>query len=280
MHFAGEGMVKSIELAIACFDKAVKQGHGGAQCLLGHIHSEGIGVAKDLKQAFEYFNQAAQQGVVEAQRALGKMYGAGMHVEQDGRKSAEWLIRAAGWGKPDVGTLSLRNRGIDDTLLASMMTRLPADAEIGHLDLGNNLIGNEGAAKLAAMLDRYPTLTALNLDNNPITKPGIRALAQTLRGNATVTELSVIPSTLPGAAGNAELELIEAECENNLRIAELLQEQRSWKTDGWKGYKPELASLLEQSLIRTDIKLHDSDSKDTQRRVLEMQLCLSGLSNQ
>jgi hypothetical protein len=76
---------------------------------------------------------------------------------------------------------------------------------------------------------------------------------------------------------HSHVESIRAECESNGRIVEAMEKQKSWKAlvGSLTGLPVEVLSLLEQSLIHNDIKLHGSAVEATLRRVLEMQLCVS-----
>ncbi|MBK4738238.1 hypothetical protein [Noviherbaspirillum pedocola] len=66
-----------------------------------------------------------------------------------------------------------------------------------------------------------------------------------------------------------------------MRIAAMPERQplrQPTGTGNWSWSKSELASLLEQSLIRADIKLCAGESPDTTLRLLETQLCLAQLA--
>jgi hypothetical protein len=163
---------------------------------------------------------------------------------------------------------------IDDGMVAGIAARLRDDATITKLGLAGNLVSDEGAAQLARLIDRNATLQQLDLQRNSIGQPGLRALAQVMRSNTTLWQLDFAKTNLAMRA-KAERKLIHAECIINRDIVELLRQQRSWEAKGGMGFVLELLSLLEECLIRADIKLCGSLPEETKDRVLEMQLCLS-----
>jgi hypothetical protein len=201
------------------------------------------------------------------------MYRKGVYVEQDQEKAMQYLMLSRKWGEP---AMDFRNCEIDDGIVSNIASRLQDDKATLKLYLSNNLIGDAGAAQLASMLARNVVLEILDLQSNPIGYYGLRAIAQAMRGNTTLQKVLFTLPTLVNVRVVTEGQLIQNECETNERIAALLRQQESWKAGlGWNGLPLDLLALLEQSLIRSGIKLHGIDAEESMRRVQEMQLCLS-----
>lgn len=123
------------------------------------------------------------------------------------------------------------------------------------------------------MLAQNARLRVLDLGCNPIGQPGLKAIADAMRSNTT-PEKAIF--TLPTEASEdmrLQGSVIEVQAANNKRVDRMLSEQKAWQASaGWSCLPIDLTSLLEQGLIRADIKLHDSTDEATRRHLLEVQL--------
>lgn len=72
-----------------------KQGHAGAQYVLGQMYADGTGVTKNPNTAVKLFKQAAEQNHLGAANTLGKMYASGLGVPQDDKEATKWFTLAA-----------------------------------------------------------------------------------------------------------------------------------------------------------------------------------------
>lgn len=82
--------------AFPWFQSAARQGHKGAQALVGQSYELGLGVEQDYEQAIEWYLLAADNGDDYSRYALGLMYEDGRGVPQD-------FDRAAAWYKSGIG---------------------------------------------------------------------------------------------------------------------------------------------------------------------------------
>lgn len=71
----------SIIKAIASFNKASAEGHGGAMAQLGYMHEKGYGVTKNLDKAREYYENGGSTDDLSAQGMLGDFYFRGLTGE-------------------------------------------------------------------------------------------------------------------------------------------------------------------------------------------------------
>jgi hypothetical protein len=159
-------------------------------------------------------------------------------------------------------------------MFAAMVSSLHGDMAIARLDLRNNRIGDKGAEQMAALIEEDASLRKLHLQGNAFSEAGLRAIAKAMAHNTTLLKISV--DSALRLEGRQAL-LIEQEVEANRRIDEVLRQQQSWQAQGWSGYPMDVLKMLEQSLARADIKLRDSITKETMRRLQELQLCLSNV---
>lgn len=79
---------------------ASKEGHAGAQCMLGICARDGLGGLKPMEPvAMRYFEQAAHKGHAEAQAILGECYARGTcGVEAHSGTALKWARRSAKQG--------------------------------------------------------------------------------------------------------------------------------------------------------------------------------------
>ncbi len=80
------------EQAVYWWHKAAKQGHAGAQRVLGHLYYEGKCVNQDYEQAAQWYRKAAEQGEIPAQLNLAKCYDE--HPDLFKEDSSLWLQKA------------------------------------------------------------------------------------------------------------------------------------------------------------------------------------------
>ena len=73
----GKGVTQNALTAFNWFSLAAKEGHAGAQFMLGAAYFFGNGVAKNFKKAMEWFRRAAKQGYASAQGLMAIMYYSG-----------------------------------------------------------------------------------------------------------------------------------------------------------------------------------------------------------
>ena len=92
------GLHQSEEEAVKWFEKAARQGHAVAQCLLGAMYEYGEGVPQSYQKAIEYYELSARQGFANAEFNLGGMFYTGRGVEKDWNRTREWWTRAAEHG--------------------------------------------------------------------------------------------------------------------------------------------------------------------------------------
>jgi len=166
-------------------------------------------------------------------------------------------------------------------MAARIALRLHDDVSIRKLNLSGSFFGEEGAKALAGMLDQNRVLEVLDILHVWMSPEGLRAVAEALRRNTTLQQFDYTWPSFDMPAVEVQKKAITEETALNKRIAELLGPQQSWDVGaGWQGLAQDLMSLLEQSLIRADIKLGRSHSDATKQRLLKLQLCLSRLNNQ
>lgn len=67
MLMQGQGMTRSVPLAIQFFKESAAQNYPSAQYVLGQIYYKGLGVVPNKKQGKEFLKRAAQNGSVPAQ---------------------------------------------------------------------------------------------------------------------------------------------------------------------------------------------------------------------
>ena len=94
------GLEKNSSLAAQWALSAAKQGHAGAQHVMGIYCEYGTGVKKDVVRAAEWYRKAAEQGWRSAQFKLGGLYESGKGVPLDTEKALEWYRRADKAGHP------------------------------------------------------------------------------------------------------------------------------------------------------------------------------------
>jgi TPR repeat protein/ankyrin repeat protein len=100
MYVSGDGVAQDKLKGRGLLEKAVGQGHAGAQYALSMIYFSGLGgVSQDKPKGRGLLEKAAEQGHAGAQYALGSMYLHGDHgVAQDTQKAKGLLEKAAEQG--------------------------------------------------------------------------------------------------------------------------------------------------------------------------------------
>jgi len=89
---------KGYIVAEESYREAAKQGHAGAQYMLGLMYDNGQGVKKDYAEAMKWYRMAADQGNADAQNNLGVMYQRGQGVARNDVEALEWYRKAAAQG--------------------------------------------------------------------------------------------------------------------------------------------------------------------------------------
>lgn len=92
------GDLQAIEQLRALADK----GNVIAEFNLGAIYQDGDGVPKSLYVALQWYSKAAVQGYTDAQYSLGWMYEAGEGTSKDAEQAAAWYFKAAEQGNTDA----------------------------------------------------------------------------------------------------------------------------------------------------------------------------------
>lgn len=95
MTWNGWGMEEDEEKAAYWYAEAAKQGHAAAQYKLGFLYYLGNGVKKDYGEAIRWYELAAKGGNLEAAYNLGELYEKGRGCAEDMDKAIEyWKIAA------------------------------------------------------------------------------------------------------------------------------------------------------------------------------------------
>jgi hypothetical protein len=288
MYLYGRHVEHDLMQAFDWFSKSAQQEHAEAQYGLGAMYLHGLHVEEDMKQAFEWFSKSARQGFVEAQCTLSEMYREGKGTERDPKLAMSWLMKSAGWETKSATSLNLSRSRIDGEMLAAMVSELRNAMAITSLDLSDTRVGDEEAKWLVELIEENASLRELNLQGHAFYETGLTAIAKALGCNTTLLNISVglVPELNLGQVEEAMLSpgkekqarrLIAKQAEANHRIHDVLRQQQSWQAQGWSGYPMDVLKMLEQSLVRADIKLRDSATQDTLARMREMQLCLSNV---
>ena len=81
--------------AFAWFSNAAAQGSAQAQYLTGFMLLQGQGMKKSVPMAVDFFRKAAEQNHPSAQYVLGQMYWKGLGVKKNLKEGKKWLSLAA-----------------------------------------------------------------------------------------------------------------------------------------------------------------------------------------
>jgi TPR repeat protein len=135
---------RNLKEAVIWYRKSARQGHAGAQTILGAMYQEGTGVSQDYSQAILWYRKAADQGKATAQNNLGVMYDFGLGVEQDYDRALFWYRKAADQGdaraQTSIGAMYDLGLGIPQDFDEAMYWYRQA-ADQGHDGALNNLGG-------------------------------------------------------------------------------------------------------------------------------------------
>ncbi len=82
--------------------QAARQGHAGAQSVLGWMHMAGIGVARDDTAAARWLQPSAAAGHTAAQNNLGLLYATGNGVAHSHGRAEAWFRAAASQGSAEA----------------------------------------------------------------------------------------------------------------------------------------------------------------------------------
>lgn len=91
--------------AFAWFSNAAAQGVPEAQYMTGFMLLQGQGMKKSILMAVDFFRQAAQQNHTSAQYVLGQMYWKGLGVKRNLTEGRKWLSLAAENGNESARAL-------------------------------------------------------------------------------------------------------------------------------------------------------------------------------
>jgi TPR repeat protein len=109
VHYGGEGLEKSPELAVQLYLRASRQDFPLAQYWLGYAYQYGFGSERDLGKALEWYRRAAQNNVAQAQNNLAMLHLAGEGVEKNPKLAVRFLNRAVkldySWAKNNLAGL-------------------------------------------------------------------------------------------------------------------------------------------------------------------------------
>lgn len=98
-HYEGRGVGQNYRKAKEWFDKAVEQGHTGAQVNLGTLYLRGEGTPQSSQMALFWFTRAAGQEDALALAKLGLMYSQGRGALQDFIQAHMWYNLSAARGE-------------------------------------------------------------------------------------------------------------------------------------------------------------------------------------
>jgi TPR repeat protein len=98
--FAGTDVKMDKEAALAMFQAAAAQGHGGSIAELGGMYERGNGVEKDAAKAVQLYQQSADMHDARGLYYLGRAYHRGVGVKVDDEKSRKLLQQAADMSWP------------------------------------------------------------------------------------------------------------------------------------------------------------------------------------
>jgi TPR repeat protein len=99
LYYEGRGVGQNYRKAKEWFDKAVEQGHTGAQVNLGTLYLRGEGAPQSSQMALFWFTRAAGQEDALALAKLGLMYAQGRGVLQDFIQAHMWYNLSAARGE-------------------------------------------------------------------------------------------------------------------------------------------------------------------------------------
>jgi TPR repeat protein len=99
LYYEGKGVPQNHRKAKEWFDKAVEQGHTGAQVNLGTLYLRGEGAPQSSQMALFWFGRAAAQEDPLAFAKLGMMYTQGRGVLQDFVQAHMWYNLSAAHGE-------------------------------------------------------------------------------------------------------------------------------------------------------------------------------------
>lgn len=88
--------------AAALLEQAARQGHRGAQGLLGWMAMSGVGMPRDDAKAARWLRPAAEAGDTAAQNNLGVLHAVGSGVPHDHAQAERWFRAAAAQGADDA----------------------------------------------------------------------------------------------------------------------------------------------------------------------------------
>ncbi|ELR22880.1 Sel1 domain containing protein [Acanthamoeba castellanii str. Neff] len=102
------GVAQSAETAVGWADKAARQGHAGAQFLLGKMYAGGFGVERNADEVLGWWTKAVRKGHKQAQYHLGRLSSAKQPNEiaflqsnitptEDDDEHRRYLAAAVGW---------------------------------------------------------------------------------------------------------------------------------------------------------------------------------------
>ena len=97
-YLEGDGVEKSVEMAIEWYKRGAEAGEAPCCHCLGWLYERGVDVEQDDEEAERWHRKAAVAGLAASQIALGRIYSRDNGVAVDGTEAVKWLTAAANQG--------------------------------------------------------------------------------------------------------------------------------------------------------------------------------------
>jgi TPR repeat protein len=149
----GQGVEKSIPLAIKRYKLSASKGFRDAETRLARLYDNGEeGLQRDAKAAALWYKRAAKHGVAEAQYKLGNMYLKGDGVKERSFKAKIWLRKAADQGMGEASQLLSSIPGESDVSRQAqdVMARAGSNYQVGWTNIEKSW---EGYVDIVKALD-------------------------------------------------------------------------------------------------------------------------------
>ena len=114
---------KNYLLSLEEFRKSAREGHAGAEFMLGVHYFNGFGVERDSSIAAIYFHLAAEKGNPEAQLAFGSIFIRGVGVWQNLVRAHYWLSLAVSTNNESTGLYARVLRDATEKLMTDKEVR-------------------------------------------------------------------------------------------------------------------------------------------------------------
>ena len=117
-YYYGNGVTKSLDIALKWFKLAAEKDDADAQFMLGYCYYNGEGVDENRVEAFKWFRLAAEKSLALAQYMLGFCYYNGNGVKKDRKEAFKWFRLAAEQGHAEaqymLGFCYYNGNGVDE----------------------------------------------------------------------------------------------------------------------------------------------------------------------